>query len=677
MSSRSHFKGTHKRRKTRRASKGHTGRRLRFETFEDRRMLSFTPGGSYSLGTTPGEIVAADFNGDGRLDLATANTSDNSVSVLLGNEGGTFQPAKTSAAGANPVSLAVGDFNADGTLDLAAINRSARGVNVMFGNQDGTFAAPTHINAGSNYAASLVSGDFNDDGKMDLVLTSNDRPLTDYGYLFGDVDVMLAVGDGSFTVRSTFSTFERKIGLAIATDFNSDGKMDLVTELPDYSTIMVLLGDGNGHLGVNPNAGFIAEFATGPSAAADLNGDLKTDLVSVPGGDNVAVNFGDGDDSFLSQDPEYYTTGWNTFSAILGDFDRDGTFDIAAAIVGTNEVGILRNEGTGTFGAVEHFAVGQSGSPTTSGDFNFDGVIDSADYVAWRKNDGTPEGYNAWRAHFGQSVIPVASPLAVVAGDFNGDGWLDVATSNAEGSVSVLFNDQTWPQVALTLSIGNVEVTEGNTGTTDATFTVTLSRPSNVDVTVHYETKDYDTALAGIDYIAESGTLTIPAGETSGAFTVAIIGDRLAEGNEYFGVELSAPTNATFHKSWASCTIFDDEPQISINYVYKSEGSFGTTPFTFTVTLLSVAYDQPVTVAYRTVDGTATTADHDYVAKTGTLTFSPGQTTKTITIDVKGDNKKESDENFLVELFDNSANSLIVNMTGMDGMGEILNDDLV
>ena len=77
-------------------------------------------------------------------------------------------------------------------------------------------------------------------------------------------------------------------------------------------------------------------------------------------------------------------------------------------------------------------------------------------------------------------------------------------------------------------------------------------------------------------------------------------------------------------------------------------------------------------MSYRTVDGTATTSDSDYVAKTGTLTFSPGETTKTITIVVNGDNKKEADEIFYLDLFGNSSNSLF---TKNRGIGTILNDD--
>jgi hypothetical protein len=99
----------------------------------------------------------------------------------------------------------------------------------------------------------------------------------------------------------------------------------------------------------------------------------------------------------------------------------------------------------------------------------------------------------------------------------------------------------------------------------------------------------------------------------------------------------------------------DDEPRVSINDVTKAEGKKGkTTLFTFTVTL-SAPYDQPVSVSFQTADGTATTGDNDYVARAGTLTFAPGETAKTTTVEVKGDNKREADETFCLDLFGNSG----------------------
>jgi Calx-beta domain/Beta-propeller repeat len=221
------------------------------------------------------------------------------------------------------------------------------------------------------------------------------------------------------------------------------------------------------------------------------------------------------------------------------------------------------------------------------------------------------------------------------------------------------------------LSIADVSRGEGHSGTTQLTFTISLSSASSQAVTVAYATAN-GTASAGSDYQAASGTLTIPAGQTTGTITVLVNGDRLGEPNESFFVNLSGATNATILDGQGVGTILDDEPRISISDVAKKEGKRGqTTLFVFTVTL-SAAYDQAVTMSFRTVDGTATTSDGDYVAKTGTLTFAPGETTKTITIEVKGDSKKEANETFYLDLFGNSSNSLFVKNRGV---GTILNED--
>jgi Calx-beta domain len=212
---------------------------------------------------------------------------------------------------------------------------------------------------------------------------------------------------------------------------------------------------------------------------------------------------------------------------------------------------------------------------------------------------------------------------------------------------------------------------EGNTGQTPFAFGVNLSSAYDVPVTVNWTTAD-GSATAGSDYRAASGTLTIPAGQTTGTITVLVNGDRLSEPTENFYVNLSGATHATIIYGFSEGMIQDDEPRISISDVTRYEGKKGkTTQFSFTVTL-SAAYDQAVTMSFKTTDGTAKTSDSDYVARTGTLTFAPGETTKTITIDVKGDSKREANETFSLDLFGNSSNSLF---TKSRGIGTIQNDD--
>src|SRR5205823_1483195 len=137
------------------------------------------------------------------------------------------------------------------------------------------------------------------------------------------------------------------------------------------------------------------------------------------------------------------------------------------------------------------------------------------------------------------------------------------------------------------------------------------------------------------DYQAASGTVTFSPGETAKTATVNVVGDTKFEQNETFFVNLSGATNASIADNQGVGTIVNDDPlpAVTISDVAASEGNSGTTPFVFTVTL-SNASSQTVTVSYATADGTATTADSDYVAASGTVTFAPGTTSQAVTVSV-------------------------------------------
>ncbi|MGI0486842.1 Calx-beta domain-containing protein [Pantanalinema rosaneae CENA516] len=226
------------------------------------------------------------------------------------------------------------------------------------------------------------------------------------------------------------------------------------------------------------------------------------------------------------------------------------------------------------------------------------------------------------------------------------------------------------------LQIGNVAIAEGNTGSQDAIFTVNLSAASTETVTVNYATAD-DTALAGSDYTAVTGSLTFAPGETSQTIRVPILGDDLVEADETFFVNLTDPTNASITTAQGIGTITNDDfattpilPELSIADVSVVEGNSGTTNAVFTVNL-STASNEIVTVDYATADGTAL-ADADYQSANGTLSFNPGETSQTLSIAIVGDQAIELDETFLVNLL-NPTNATLLNE---QAIGTIQNDDL-
>ncbi len=223
------------------------------------------------------------------------------------------------------------------------------------------------------------------------------------------------------------------------------------------------------------------------------------------------------------------------------------------------------------------------------------------------------------------------------------------------------------------VSVNNVSLTEGNSGTTSLGFTVSLSTASTRQITVDYATVDGN-AYSGYDYNATNGTLTFAPGETSKSVNVSVIGDTFNEGNETFKLQLSNSSNAVINTSYGTGTIVNDDlaPRISINSVSSAEGNSGTRNATFNVKLSAVS-GQPVTVNYTTVDGTATAANNDYTPISGTVTFVPGNTSVNIDVPILGDTTVESDKTFSVSLSNANGATLATNQS--TGTATILNDD--
>jgi len=192
-------------------------------------------------------------------------------------------------------------------------------------------------------------------------------------------------------------------------------------------------------------------------------------------------------------------------------------------------------------------------------------------------------------------------------------------------------------------------VTEGNSGTTNAIFTVSLSSSIFITASVEYQTVN-GTASALTDYSSRQGFLILSSFQSQVTITVPVIGDTAPEGDETFFVQLSNATGATLADAQGVATIRDDDalPQLVIGTDYKQEGSAGTINVTVPISL-TFASGATVTVDYQTSDNTAT-APGDYSARQGTLTFAPGVTRATFTIPIVGDTLDENDESFFVNL---------------------------
>jgi hypothetical protein len=219
--------------------------------------------------------------------------------------------------------------------------------------------------------------------------------------------------------------------------------------------------------------------------------------------------------------------------------------------------------------------------------------------------------------------------------------WLFYETPTGTVTYMVVPNtplDPPTPSPSLTIS--DTSVTEGNSGTTDAVFTVTLSAAQTVPVTVDYTTTP-GTASSSSDFAAATGTLTFQPGETTKTIAVAVNGDTTFEPDEDFFVNLGSATNATVADGAGTATIVNDDAQPTASITADSGAvtapTSGTTTYTFTVTLSNPSW-QTITIDFATADGTAT-AGVDYEATNGTLTFAPGETTKiiTVTIDTASD----------------------------------------
>ncbi len=402
--------------------------------------VSFVPATSnLSVPGGPGSVVIGDYDGDGVPDLLTANSSTDSVTILLGNGIGGYTPAPVSpvAVGDNPVSIVTGDFDGDNRLDFATANLGSDTVSIGLRHpQVGLFVFTESV---GDAPIGIVVSDLNGDAKPDLATANSGTE---------DVTVLLNKGSGFFDpcacgpVPTGFEPTSIAVG-----DLNGDKKPDLATVHPGPGRLTVLLGDGSGDFAEAPGSPIANDQFTYAVGIADFNGDSKPDLVAAGGA--VLVLLGDGRGAFTPA-PGMPPSASSSGIGAIGDLNADGSPDLALTYTGAPPGGInvLLSDGAGSF---------TRGPSTQGGEY----------------------------------------PADVAIGDLNGDGEPDFATANAtSNNVTVVYNRNTpvralppgpfafGEQPASTLSLAQAITVRSTTDAALRVRRVAITGPNSADFLV-------------------------------------------------------------------------------------------------------------------------------------------------------------------------------------------------
>jgi VCBS repeat-containing protein len=368
--------------------------------------------------SVPSAVAIADFNGDGKQDVALADRGLNLVSVYLGDGSGAVatSAASQTTVGTAPVALAVGDFNGDGKADLAVANSGSNNVSILLGNGDATFTTGTALSTGTGSTPSaLAVGDFNGDGKADIVVANQG---------LGTVEFFWGNGNCTFTAGPSLTTGSGPDAVAAA-DLNGDGKLDLVVGNGGTNTLSVFLGNGNGTFG----SATTVSVGTGPASVAvgDLNSDGKADIaVANSGSNSVSVLLGNGDGTFGTA--ANYAVGMDPVAVLIGNFNGDGYLDLSVANYGSSTLSSLLNWGDGTFFTGPTEPVVSHPAAMAVGDLNGDGLADQAIALAdpgLVVKDGTFKGtFTTFSVSFSPDGLSLAGGGSTnVAGEFGVKIW--------------------------------------------------------------------------------------------------------------------------------------------------------------------------------------------------------------------------------------------------------------
>lgn len=538
--------------------------------------ISFATAVKYPVGSSPSMVVPVDVNKDGIVDLVTANTISNNVSVLLGNGNGTFQAATNFSVGSTtPIGLAVADLNGDSNPDLVTVNVTTNSVSILLGNGTGAFGTATIFPTGSlPYAVGIA--DFNADGNRDLVTANSSG---------NSISLLLGNGNGAFGAPTSFAVGNNPQALVVG-DFNVDTRPDVATANYNSNNVSVLLANGSG--GFNPATNYVVNTNPDKVIILDFNGDGKLDLASSNfGASSTSLLLGDNTGSFVNK--ASFISSQNALAA--GDFNLDDKIDLVTSNLNNTSLSILPNNGAVGVGATVTTSAGATPYDVAVADFNADGKPDivtannSSNNVSILLNttapptakistySGTPQSTTVITLYSNPLQVKVTdqsnTPLNGVSvsfkaptnpglpgGSFAGPSQTANATTGPDGVATA-------PAFTANCVTGNFQVSaDVNGAATPAFFSLTniVSNPSNI------------AAVSGTSQSAVYNT-TFPT-----AFKV-IVRDSCFNPVSGYSVLFSAPTNGaggTFTGNNATAIIQTDANGFAIAPTFTANDTLGS-----------------------------------------------------------------------------------------------------